>query len=152
MSEESILLVGERSGPVESIHRAFDGLVEASIVRSESALEAAPLVMHERIALIVIFTNSTSVRTEIDDLLWSASTAKHAIPVLVVSEEYREADALTYFRMGVADYLSAPDHLDRIAAVAGRLAGLEACPPHDASERCEAVAKPSRKRAAFPIA
>lgn len=152
MSEKAILVVGERSGPFESILRALDRLVEASVVRSESALGAAPLVLHERIALIVIFANSTSVRAKIDGLLWSASTAKHAIPVLVVSEEYREADALTYFRMGVADYLSARDHLDRIAAVAGRLAGLADAGPHAETDPSEVVAKRSRDPAASPLA
>ena len=41
--------------------------------------------------------------------------------MVAVADRYDEAEALTLFRMGVADYLSLSDHRDAIPAVVGYL-------------------------------
>lgn len=57
------------------------------------------------------------------------------VPFVALSETYRADEAISLFRMGVADYLSRADHLDKIATVINSLT----CPSQEADERLVAA-------------
>jgi DNA-binding NarL/FixJ family response regulator len=65
------------------------------------------------------------------EMLASCSSARRPVPVVALSDRYDQAEALTLFQMGVADYLSLADHRHRLPGVIASLvarAGLSECP------------------------
>lgn len=90
-----------------------------------ASVEHAAALMRETAPSLVVFVDSRDEnRSDLAHVLWACSTAKKAVPVVALVESYNTDDALTCFRMGVADYLSLNEHDRQIADVVHDLLGL----------------------------
>lgn len=52
-----------------------------------------------------------------DRLLWASSKLARHTPVVVVTDRYRDEQAVTFYRMGVSDYISKTDHLSSLPQI-----------------------------------
>jgi DNA-binding response OmpR family regulator len=123
MSDKAVLLVGRTEDRLEPVKAELRKLRGIDILCADSEHEAALMAGREGIVLIVVL-GAAGDREDTDRLLCASRTAKESPPVLVVTDCYSEAQAITYFQMGVADYLSITDHVDRLSTVAAQLTGL----------------------------
>ena len=85
--------------------------------------DLAQVVDDVEVGLVVYVQGMANDRSRVDRVLWHVTRAQRPVPVVVIADFYDEAEALTWFQMGVADYLSLADHRDRLARVVAELAG-----------------------------
>jgi len=87
-------------------------IVAASIDEACSLLPMA----HPR--LIVVHWNRQGGRSEeLNRLLWATTVLARGVPVLVIADRYRVDQATTFYRMGVADYISRTHHEDQLGRI-----------------------------------
>jgi DNA-binding NtrC family response regulator len=122
MFEATVLLISSDPALVRVARREVQLLENVRLRVIESIDGADAHAGAEGIGLIVVHLDRGVDDAQVARLLWLASTARRRIPVLAVSERYDPEQALALFRMGVADYLCRPLHLDRLAGFIDQLA------------------------------
>ncbi|MGP0066007.1 MAG: hypothetical protein ACLQGP_20705 [Isosphaeraceae bacterium] len=80
--------------------------------------EACSLLPMAHPRLIVVHWNRHGGRSEeLNRLLWATTVLARAVPVLVIADRYRVDQATTFYRMGVAEYISRTHHADQLGRV-----------------------------------
>ena len=121
----------------------------ARVVATGSMAEACDLLSCSGARLIALNCSSGAMsQDELDNLLWVNSTLAHPAIVLVVDDGYQADRALTFFRMGVDEYISVPDHSARLATVLRHL--LAATPTDSRVVQESTPARPRTARASQP--
>jgi len=84
--------------------------------------EVGSLIEGAGLGLVVVHLDKSIDHGTVASVLRRSSIRPRPVPVLVVSESYQTQEALAMFRMGVADYVSREDHIERLADLIGILA------------------------------
>jgi hypothetical protein len=84
--------------------------------------EVGCLIEGAGLGLVVVHLDESIDHGTVASVLRRSSIRPRPVPVLVVSESYRPEEALAMFRMGVAEYVSREDHIERLADLIGILA------------------------------
>ena len=80
--------------------------------------EACSLLPMAHPRLIVVHWNRHGGRSEeLNRLLWATTVLARGVPVLVIADRYRVDQATTFYRMGVAEYISRTHHADQLGRV-----------------------------------
>jgi DNA-binding response OmpR family regulator len=86
--------------------------------------------------LIAIHLDESTGAQQVCRLLWLSSLKSRHVPVLAVSETYEPREATDMLRMGVSDYVSRADHLDKLGTVIATLTQnpRKSAPPNEKPE------------------
>jgi DNA-binding NtrC family response regulator len=104
-------VVRKRVLGIENIRvRVFQSVYEA-IARTAAALPG----------LIAIHLRGGVTDAQVAYLLGKATLPQQQVPVVVISDHYDTERALALFRLGVTDYISRSDHLDRLPSLVDAL-------------------------------
>ena len=121
MTEKTVLFICHEPVVAERLARDLQGSGE-TLVRCVAAVEhATSFGGLDEFGLILFYLGGSDDRDRVDELLWVRSTARRPVPVVALSDRYDETEALTFFRMGVSDYLSLIDHRELLPSVVDRL-------------------------------
>jgi len=87
-----------------------------------------------------------------DRLLWASSKLARHTPVVVVTDRYREDQAVVFYQMGVSDYISKSEHLSSLPQIletylnpSSSSSSGEFHPIPDSNESSEPETKKTRK-------
>jgi len=92
----------------------------ARLVVAATIDEACSLLATVRPRLVVVNLSRHGVHyEELDQLLWTTTVLARRIPVVVIADRYRTDQAITLYRMGVAEYISRTHHIDQCGRILG---------------------------------
>ncbi|MCA1686283.1 MAG: hypothetical protein LC745_09950 [Planctomycetia bacterium] len=117
MTEKAVLFLCRVPDLTAAVRQELQKLGKTRLDCFESIDRALKDSEPEDYSLILIHWNRSEGRNPVDELLWLGSTARRRIPIIVLSDHYDQADALTFFRIGVTDYLSLHDHRTSLGAI-----------------------------------
>jgi DNA-binding NarL/FixJ family response regulator len=132
MTSKQLVVVANdpfRFGPIQEGLAEVDGL---ELIQAEATDEAACLLGNESVAMVVVTQRNGEAPIRLLGLIAGCSSRAVPVPIVVVTDCYDEAEATTFFRLGVADYLSLADHVNQIRSVVQTILGLKpqvACKP-----------------------
>jgi hypothetical protein len=124
MRDKAVLLVCEESSRFRPLRSEFAKLGPRVAWQVATEDDAAERLEFEEFSLVVAYLDEACRLEQVDALLWAASRAQQPVALLTLSDAYDPAEALTLFRMGVADYLSLEHHRESLASVITELIGL----------------------------
>jgi two-component system response regulator HydG len=130
----TVLLVSGDSSLVEACEGVVGSIRSLRLDVLPGILQVYPRLQEDEVALILIHLLPTSDPEEVISLLHALATTKRAVATLAVAEQHDPTQALDLLRAGVADYLSRPLDLGRLAYLIDaltarvRYAGLQAVP------------------------
>ncbi len=122
MIANSVLLISREARLVEQVRGELGPRAGVRLDVVEDFEEACEEVTQEDLGLIAVHLDEDTGAGRVAHLLWVSSMRPHPVPVVAVSETYREREALDMLRMGVADYVSRSEHLGKLGPVFSALA------------------------------
>jgi DNA-binding response OmpR family regulator len=134
MLANSVLLISREARLVEQLRGELDSRAGVRLDVVEDFEEACGEVTQKDLGLIAVHLDEDTGPSRVAHLLWVSSMRPHPVPVVAVSEVYREGEALDLLRMGVADYVSRSDHRGKLGPVISALAQDARGEPAPASE------------------
>jgi DNA-binding NarL/FixJ family response regulator len=113
MVNSTILMITADPELVESVRQNLKALGGSSrIDRVSSVQEACDLLDKLQPRLIIAdWKRKQNGFDDMDRLLWTTSKLVRHTPVVVITDRYRDDQAVMFYRMGVSDYISKSDHL-----------------------------------------
>jgi DNA-binding NarL/FixJ family response regulator len=147
MVANSVLLISREARFVEQVRGELDRRAGVRLDVVEDFEEACEGVTQEDLGLIAVHLDEDTGPDRVAHLLWVSSMRPHPVPVVAVSETYREREAIDLIRMGVADYVSRSDHRGKLGPVFSALAQDARIGPAPSPEDPEDLAdSPFRRR------
>ncbi len=144
MTDQAILVVCQEPDLARSLCQNLEKTCGIGVSLFASVSEVMTFRALDGFALALVCLNGHGDLKQLGDLLLKCSRAGRALPVIIVSDVYDEAEGLTCFQMGVTDYLSWQDHREALADLVGRLILPQ-------SGGAEAGGKPRSVRAFSPM-
>lgn len=123
MAQKTILLVSHGTHEESTVHHVLQRPDVQSWIRVARVADVRSLLKSGPIGVILVTLDGFHSLADVGEVLWSCSVAGRTVPVVVLSEQYNEAEALTLFRMGVTDYLGIDEHLGKLMHVIESLIG-----------------------------
>jgi two-component system response regulator HydG len=109
------LLISSDPSVVETCQKIVDAIANLRLLVTQQLAEVDRYVHTEEIALVVTHLVHRTQTAEVVSLLRSLASMQRPVATLVVMEEHYAEQALTLLRHGVADCLSRPLDLNRLA-------------------------------------
>ena len=141
MTEGRVLVVNRKTG---TLARSFGNswFDSAGLKMSLADVEQATCaVSNDQLSAVLFLQTAHDECYDVARILSACTSTRRPVPVVVVVDQYNEAEALTYFQMGVAEYLSLRDHKDRIATIVHSLASKSQLISPDQAGVCDAPTK-----------
>jgi DNA-binding NtrC family response regulator len=110
----AVLLVCDQPPLIESIQQIGKTLGEVVLRVSRTVEEAALALAGEEFQVAVIHVMEESEEKEINRFLESVARTSRPCPTVILAEVYQDAQAISFFRAGVADYLSVSQDLPKL--------------------------------------
>src|SRR5689334_4879425 len=110
MTEKAILFICHDLHLADRIARDLGPWAKSRVWNMETVDDAVALGDLGEFALILLHLDGSDDLGQVDALLWSCSTARSPVPVITLKAVYDVHEALTYFQMGVTEYLSLTEH------------------------------------------
>ena len=118
----TVLFVTHHSSVAELVREEVESIDGFAFQWSDDPQGVDSELIEEEIGLVVLHLDGTIDEGDVALLLWKTSTARREVPVFVISDRYDVEEALGMFRLGVADYISLPDHRDSLSSLCKTLA------------------------------
>ncbi len=129
MIDVTILAVTENPNWLEFFWTELRSIQGSRLVVTGSVEEACELLDCTDARLIVVDWQDCTLSSEqIDNLFWANSVLAHPAKVLVVEENYRSEHALSFFQLGVDEYIGVSEHSGQLRTILDGL--LEPTTPH----------------------
>ena len=113
------------------------------LVVTGSTEEACDLLRYTGARLIVVDWQDATISSEqMDHLLWANSILAHPATVMVVEESYQKQHALSFFQMGVDDYIGLSEHSDELRMILARLLARTTTPPIRSTQTVSQAPRP----------
>jgi DNA-binding NtrC family response regulator len=108
MLARTSLLVSTDPSLIEAAGQARDAVQPLRLEVRREVEEALPLLQQEDLALVMLHLTADSDDAEVTRFLMSAAAQKPSCPVILLSEQYRDHQAVAFLRAGATDYLGLP--------------------------------------------
>jgi hypothetical protein len=152
MTEKAILFICHDLDLADRIARDLGPWAKGRIWSVATVDDAVALGDLGEFALILLYLDGSDDLGQVDALLWSSSTARAPVPVIALRAVYDVNEALTYFQMGVTEYLSLSEHRQAIPSVVRSIIAPQQAAAVDVeAERLVPAWEMSRSRAVSPI-
>lgn len=122
MFDTTVLIISRDLSLVREARRGISAENGLWLRHADGMDEAGCLIEGAGLGLVVVHLDESIDHETVASVLRRSSIRPRPVPVLVVSESYQPEEALAMFRMGVADYVSREDHIERLADLIGILA------------------------------
>ena len=117
-----VMLLSSAPSLRESVRAVISTIDSCDLEIASDITAALQLIQGNRIAVAVIhIPQGESGLESIAEVLWEAALLKNSLPIVVVSDDYNPAEGLTFLRLGVADYMTRPLDLQRLALLVDEL-------------------------------
>ncbi len=146
MSQARVLVVSRDNAFVSRLRAELASLGGPELHICEGIERAFAAVLHGDYQVVVAHLNAGIDRAQLGRMIREVASQK-VIQVLALSDTYRTEEALSFFQLGVVDYLSLVDHHDQIAPLVKSLAEAAALPPSaDEDEESTSNPRPNSRR------
>jgi two-component system response regulator AtoC len=105
---------------IKDITRSRDRL---QLEQCETIAQALARLQQEEVLLTLIHADSLLDESEVADYIGAISKARPTCPTLILSNEYRNQQAIAMLRAGAADYFGLPQDLKKLAHILATKAG-----------------------------
>lgn len=118
-----VLLVSGVDGLVEAVCLNRLAAAGLEVHRARSIEEAVLRIECEPFVAVFARASTGAGRSTVERLITALGGAGRLASIVALADFYDEAEALGLFQIGVADYLSIREHIDKLAYVATHLPG-----------------------------
>lgn len=123
MARKTVVLICRNSDRARQVRELLGSSRAIKVLGATAISDVRGVVAAGCADLTIYYRIEDESREGVDAALWARSKASHLAPLVVLSDHYDEAEATTFFRMGVTDYLGVSDHADRLAGLVAVLLG-----------------------------
>ena len=117
-----VLLLSNAPSLRESVRAVISTIDSCDLEIASDITASLQLIQRNRIAVAVIhIPQGESGLEPIAKVLWEAALLNSSLPIVVVSDDYKPEEGLTLLRLGVADYMTRPLDLQRLALMVDEL-------------------------------
>lgn len=127
MFTTTVLLVSRDKSLREAVSQVGHHIKNCEIEACEDVAEAMSVCSQKDVSLALLHVATPEDETIVPEFLWEAGLAHETPSVLVLSDQHCPEAALEYFRLGVADYMSRPLDLGRLARLMEELTMQARC-------------------------
>ena len=117
MFNATVLMISRDRSLNRSVSRGINALQGFELRIVEGLDQIGTSIKEKGLDLVMVHLDGSMGYAQVARVLWMSSILPRPVPVLAVTERYRIQEALAMFRMGVADYVSRADHLDKLGAL-----------------------------------
>lgn len=127
MFTTTVLLVSHDNSLLDAVSQAGRSIRNCEIESCTSVAEAMTILSQRDVSLGLVHVAKPEDETIVPEFLWESALAHETPSVLVLSDQHCPEAALEYFRLGVADYMSRPLDLGRLARLMEELTMQARC-------------------------
>jgi two-component system response regulator HydG len=107
------LMITKEEGLFESVRESIR-TIDLQLHRYDTVVQAQGHLENEPVVLVLIHVASSKEEPEVTELIWSISKAKSNCAALVLSNEYRNHQAVAMLRAGATDYFGLPQDMNKL--------------------------------------
>lgn len=115
MNEATVLLVTHDPSLIQAVGQALDRVSHLRLRVSPQMEEACLLLRDPAVALMLVHLSNRQEGGRTINLMKDLAFSRRTIVTVAISEEYDAEEALTFLRLGAADYLERPLDIARLA-------------------------------------